>query len=159
MNKRLRLAVRNAACVDCKMSRDADDEDICVTGSGPNGATVGIVTQFPVSPESSVRVAVEEGLRSFDLDPSTFMWMSAIKCRTWSASPSKGDLKACRIYLDKELEFLNLTHILALGNEALFAATGRSGITKWRGQVYDHPAGPRVFPYQPVHGHAQPGHG
>jgi DNA polymerase-1 len=74
------------------------------------------------------------------------MWMSAIKCRTWSASPSKGDLKACRIYLDKELEFLNLTHILSLGNEALFASTGRSGIVKWRGQVYDHPAGPKVFP-------------
>ena len=128
------------------MSRDVDDEDICVTGSGPNSATVGIVTQFPVSPDSSMRTLVEEGLSSFGIDPSSLMWLSAIKCRTWSASPSKSDLKACRIYLDKELQFLSLTHAISLGNEALFASTGRSGIVKWRGQIYDHPAGVKVFP-------------
>lgn len=146
MNKRLRLAVRNAACQDCKLSKDTDDEDICLTGAGPNDATIGIVTQFPTTADSSHRVAIEKALSEFGLDPGTFMWMSAVKCRAWSATPSKGDLKACRPYLDKELGFLNLTHVITFGGEALFAATGRSGIVKWRGQLYDHPAGPVVFP-------------
>jgi len=138
--------VRNSQCNNCKLSRDTDEEDVCVTGVGPNGATVGIVTQFPVSPESSHKKAIEESLSQLGLDPQTFMWMSAVKCRTWSDSPSKTDLKACRPYLTNELEFLNLTHVLALGGEALFATTGRSGITKWRGKTYEHPAGPVIFP-------------
>lgn len=146
MNKRLRLAVRNPVCNACKLSKDTDEEDVCITGSGPNDATVGIVTQFPVSADSSMRQMLEYTLSEMGLDPKTFMWMSAVKCRTWSASPSKGDLKACRPYTDREFEFLNLTHVLTLGGEALFSATGRSGITKWRGQEYKHPAGPVVFP-------------
>lgn len=146
MNKRLRLAVRNAACTDCKLHNDTEPEEVCVTGSGPNDATIGIVTQFPTTPESSHRRMIEETLSDLGLDPKTFMWMSAVKCQAWSATPSKGDLKACRPYTTKEFEFLNLTHVITLGNEALFAATGRSGITKWRGQPYNHPAGPIVFP-------------
>lgn len=146
MNKRLRLAVRNAACSACKLSKDTDDEDICITGSGANDATVGIVTQFPVAEASTHKAAITTALSGLGLDPQTFMWMSAVKCRAWSATPSKGDLKACKPYLDKEFEFLNLTHVIALGSEALFAATGRSGITKWRGQPFKHPAGPLVFP-------------
>jgi DNA polymerase I-like protein with 3'-5' exonuclease and polymerase domains/uracil-DNA glycosylase len=146
MNKRLRLAVRNAACTGCKLHRDTDEEGICTTGSGPNEATIGIVTQFPTAPDSSHRKAIETSLSEFGLKPSTFMWLSAVKCRAWSATPSKGDLKACRPYLDRELEFLNLSHVLTLGGEALFAATGRSGIVKWRGQLYTHPSGSVVFP-------------
>lgn len=146
MNKRLRLAVRNSVCTDCKLHRDTDSEDVCLTGSGPNEATVGIVTQFPTTQDSSLRVMIEGTLSELGLDPKAFMWLSAVKCRAWSATPSKGDLKACRPYMTKELEFLNLTHVITFGNEALFAATGRSGISKWRGQLYNHPAGPVVFP-------------
>lgn len=146
MNKRLRLAVRNATCQDCKLHRDTDEEEICITGSGANDATIGIVTQFPTSPDSSHRTTIEKTLAEFGLDPKTFMWLSAVKCKAWSATPSKGDLKACRSYLDRELQFLNLTHVITFGGEALFAATGRSGIVKWRGQPYTHPAGPVIFP-------------
>lgn len=146
MNKRLRLAVRNPICEACKLSKDTDEEDVCLTGSGPNDASIGIVTQFPTTDDSSHRKMIEESLTELGLDPRTFMWMSAVKCRAWSATPSKGDLKACRPYMTKELEFLNLTHVITLGNEALFAVTGRSGITKWRGQLYSHPSGCVVFP-------------
>lgn len=145
MNKRLRMAVRNAVCTACKLHGDTDPEDVCLTGSGPNDAAIGIVTQFPSNPDSSLRVAMERSLAELDLDPKTFMWMSAVKCKAWSSTPSKGDLKACRPYLTEELKFLDLTHVITFGNEALFAATGRSGIAKWRGQLYEHPAGPVVF--------------
>lgn len=145
MNKRLRLAVRNAVCTDCKMSRGLEPEEVCVTGEGSNEATIGILTQFAVHPKSSLHKFITEQLTEMGLDPAMFMWLSAIKCQTWEASPSKTDLKACKPYLTRELEFLNLTHVLALGNEALFAATGRSGIVKWRGQPYEHPAGPQVI--------------
>jgi DNA polymerase I-like protein with 3'-5' exonuclease and polymerase domains len=146
MNTTLRLAVRNAVCTDCKMSKGLDGDDVCHTGTGPNGATVGVVTQFPIAPDSKMRVAMAAALSEVGIEPDQVMWLSAIKCRTWSAVPSKGDLKACRPYLDKELAALGLTHVLALGSEALFAATGRSGVVKWRGQVYTHPAGTVVYP-------------
>lgn len=145
MNKRLRLAVRNAACTDCKMSRDAEDEDICITGSGKNEATVGVITQFPVSPDSHLRAQVEEAFLAHGIDLTTVVWLSAIKCRTYSASPSKADLKACRKYLDMELDFLKLEYVITLGSEALFAGTGRSGIVKWRGQIHTHSSGAKVF--------------
>jgi uracil-DNA glycosylase family 4 len=146
VNKRLRLAVRNPICNACKLSRDTDEEDVCLTGSGPNDASVGIVTQFPTTDDSSHRKMIEGALAELGLDSKAFMWMSAVKCRAWSDTPSKSDLKACRPYLTKELEFLNLTPVITLGNEALFATTGRSGITNWRGKLYEHPAGCVIFP-------------
>ena len=146
MNKRLRLAVRNAACTSCKMSNGLDGDDVCYTGTGPNGATVGIVTQFPVAVDSKLRTMMTEALETVGINADECMWLSAIKCRTWSTSPSKTDMKACRPFLDAELATLGLTHVLALGGEALFAATGRSGVVKWRGQTYDHPSGTIVFP-------------
>lgn len=43
MNKRLRLAVRNAACNSCRLHAQAEDDDVCVTGQGPNDAKVVVV--------------------------------------------------------------------------------------------------------------------
>ena len=146
MNKRLRLAVRNAVCTDCKMSQGLDPEEVCTTGVGPNGATVGIVTTFPLSPGSSMHRDICTQLQAVGIDPEAVMWMSAIKCASWSSSPTKTDMKACRAYLDRELEHLGLSHVLAFGTEALFATTGLSGITKYRGRVTTHPSGTQVYP-------------
>lgn len=69
----------------------------------------------------------------------------AIKCRTFDQNASNADIKACRTYLDQEIERVQPKFILALGNEALLATVGRSGITKYRGKVFDHPSGAKVL--------------
>lgn len=135
MNKRLQLAVRNAACTDCKMHSQADPQDICVTGSGPNDAKVMIVTKHPVGPRSRAEMA--EYLTEAGLDPDAMMWCSAIKCKVWDLNATKTDQKACAPYLHAEMDFIQPTHVLAIGNEALFAAAGRSGIMKYRGQLFE----------------------
>ena len=146
MNKRLRLVVRNAACTDCRMHVDTDPQDVCVTGSGPNGATIGVVTTVPVAVDSSLRADIVDTLMAVGVDPDAIMWLSAIKCRSWVVTPNKADQKACRVYLDRELAHLGLTHVLSLGSEALFATTGQSGIVKYRGRPYTHASGTVVFP-------------
>lgn len=144
MNKRLQLAVRNAVCTNCRMSSQAEGDEVCVTGQGPNDARVVIVTKFPVGNKSKQDICnylVDAGWNDID----SIMWCSAIKCRVWDMDPSKSDMKACRPYLDAELSFLQPEHVLCIGGEALFAATGRAGIMKYRGKLFTHPSGATVM--------------
>lgn len=144
MNKRLQLAVRNAVCSDCRMSSQAEGDDICVTGQGPNNARVVIVTKFPIGPRSKKELSgflVEAGWSDVD----NAMWCSAIKCRSWEMDPTKTDMKACRPYLDQELNFIKPEYVLCIGGEALFAATGRAGIMKYRGKLFTHTSGATVM--------------
>lgn len=137
MNRRLQLAVRNAACTDCRMSGDADQEDVCITGGGPNDARVMVVTKGPLSPRSRLRAEMEQYLDKAGIDPATVMWTSAVKCRTWNREPSKGDQKACAPYLREEFRHVNPEFVLTLGAEAWFAASGWADVTKHRGKLYD----------------------
>lgn len=135
MNKRLELAVRNAACDHCRMSSQAEGDEICVTGQGPNGARVVIVTKFPLGPKSQKELS--EYLEDAGWDNlDEVMWCSAIKCRVWDLDPSKTDMKACKPYLQSELDFLKPDYVLCVGGEALFAATGKAGIMKYRGKRF-----------------------
>src|SRR5687768_14249457 len=137
MNKRLRLAVRNAACDLCKMSTQADGEDVCVTGQGPNDARIMVVTKTPLSDDTKMRREIEGYLREVGINPARVMWTSSIKCRSWDIEPSKTDLKTCRPYWLAELDAVNPDYVLALGTEPLFTTTGYSGIMKYRGGLWD----------------------
>lgn len=147
MNKRLRLAVRNAVCDQCKMHRNAEPEDICLTGDGPNGARVVIVTKTPLAPESRARQELIDYFAAVGLDANDFMWCSAIKCAAWNADPTKTDLKACTPYLREEFRVLNPDWVITFGAEAWFAASGWADITKNRGKLFDIVEGDgQIFP-------------
>lgn len=138
MNKELRLAVRQAACEKCKLHTQADGLDQCRTGDGPNGADIMVVTKFPTVADSRTRRELTEYLEEAGIDPDRVMWCSALKCRVWDMDPSKTDMKACRPYLEAETAFIKPGYVLAVGSEALFATTGKSGIMKYRGKVFTH---------------------
>lgn len=56
------------------------------------------------------------------------------KCRPpQNRKPEASEEKACRVFLNRELEIVDPTHVLALGNHALRAVTGLWGITKYVG--------------------------
>lgn len=63
---------------------------------------------------------------------------NAVKCRPPdNATPSRAEVKACASFLADEIQATSGPRvILALGNTALQALTGKSGITKHRGKVY-----------------------
>ena len=63
----------------------------------------------------------------------------ALSIKTDARNPvKKPELEHWEGLLDWELDHLpNLKYILALGNFALHALTGDTGITKWRGSVFD----------------------
>jgi uracil-DNA glycosylase family 4 len=149
MNKRLELAVRNAACTACKMSSNAEPEDVCVTGSGPNNARIMVVTRVPLAATGRTRIKLSEAFRTVGLDPDAMMWTSAIKCSTWGSEPTKTDQKACAPYLRSEMNHVDPDFVIAFGAEAWFAASGWADITKNRGKLFNIPGiedGGVIFP-------------
>lgn len=122
-------------CTKCKLHRGVDI--VCEPGIGLRGATVMVVSKMPNS--DRYHHALQQDLRDagIDLIHTKIYWASALKCRNFEANASNGDVKACRPYLEEEIRFVNPEFILTMGNEALLAVTGHSGIMKWRGKPLD----------------------
>jgi DNA polymerase-1 len=88
---------------------------------------------------------LELELSEMGLKPGKVFYSQAIKCRTFDQNASNLDIKTCKTYLDQEIDRVKPKYILALGNEPLLALVGRSGITKYRGRVFDHHSGAQVI--------------
>jgi uracil-DNA glycosylase family 4 len=143
MNPEIQLLVRDPQCELCKMHTQAQGKDVCVTASGPARADVMVVTKSPLSAKG--RTEMLTYLERAGVDPAGVAFTAAIKCRAWDLDPGKGDLKACKPYLDREIEAIGPKFILALGNEAMYSLVGKSGIMKHRGVVYER-GNARVLP-------------
>jgi DNA polymerase-1 len=76
-------------------------------------------------------------LSDVGLDPGGIYFTQALKCRNFEQNSSNADVKTCKVYLDEEIAKVKPKFILALGNEALLATTGHSGIMKYRGRPID----------------------
>lgn len=136
------IDLRNPGCTDCKLHRTADY--VCEMGRGPKRASIMVVSKM--SNSSDWQKDLELELSELGIDTSDVYFTHALKCRTFEQNASNPDIKACRQYLDREIELIKPKWILALGNEALLATTGRSGIMKYRGRIYDRPDGAEVIP-------------
>lgn len=157
MEPRLQLQVRNADCGLCRLATEATGSDVCVTATGSHKARVLVVGKVPWSERNLKEIHTYLGRAGFDIEECAFT--SAIKCRAWSVEPNKTDLKTCAgTYLSAEIGIVKPEIIIALGNEALTATTGKSGIMKHRGVTYDGPHGARVIAtISPAMVHRNPG--
>lgn len=136
----LELAVRNAACTECRLCRDADDDEVCITGQfegTPRMPKIAIVTKFPMAEGGRIHAEMCDYLQQAGIDPTKVMWLSALKCRTYSMDPTKTDQKKCSIFLRAEFAHMNFDWVLCLGAEAWFAASGWADITKNRGKLFN----------------------
>jgi DNA polymerase-1 len=113
-------------------------------GTGPLDAEIMVVSKMANS--AKWQLELEQELSEIGLDPRKIYFAHAVKCRTFDQTPSNADIKACRSYLEQEVELVKPRFILALGNEALLATTGKSGITKYRGRSWPGPHGVEVIP-------------
>lgn len=132
--------IRNPSCELCKLHRSADV--VCQIGFGPPEADVMVVSKMSNSKNYQMELDLE--LSEVGLKNRIF-YTQAIKCKTFDQNPSNADVKQCKTYLDQEIDRVKPKYILALGNEALLATVGHSGITKYRGKVFDHPSGAKVL--------------
>lgn len=136
----LELAVRNAACTECRLHADTEPEDICITGQVEVPKVkprIAIVTKFPMAEGGRTHKEMVDYLNQAGIDHREVMWLSALKCRTYSMDPTKTDQKKCSIFLRAEFAFMDFDYVLCLGSEAWFAASGWADITKNRGKLFN----------------------
>jgi uracil-DNA glycosylase family 4 len=133
-NIRIELAVRNSDCMQCKLSQEAEGDNRCRTAEGSHTADVLVVSKNPLGQRARKELTTYMERAGFDISRVAFT--GATKCVTWETQAGKTEMKACRPYLMDEIKFIKPEWVLCLGNEALYAVTGRSGITKWRGHVF-----------------------
>ena len=122
-------------------------------GAGKLSSEIAIIAEAPGEREVAIGLPLVGGsgqllwtiLRTIDISRSGCYVTNVVKkqlalsTKTDARNPiSKPELEHWEGLLDWELDHLpNLKYILALGNFALHALTGDSGITKWRGSVFD----------------------
>lgn len=132
--------IRVKDCTLCKLHKTADV--VCQIGYGPENADIMVVSKMANSKNYQMDLELE--LSEMGLKNGIF-YSQAIKCRTFDQDASNLDVKTCKTYLDQEIARVQPKYILALGNEPLLALVGRSGITKYRGKVFEHLSGAKVL--------------
>jgi uracil-DNA glycosylase family 4 len=122
-------------------------------GSGNVDSEIAIICEAPGEQEANMKMPLVGGagkvlwdtLRLHDFTRRDFYVTNVVKkqvslsTKVDARSPVKAvELEHWEGLLDWELDQLpNLKYILCLGNYALHALTGDTGITKWRGSVFD----------------------
>lgn len=135
-------SIRNPNCELCKLHQTASV--ICQIGVGPPQADIMVVSKMSNSAAWQNELNIE--LEELGLDVTRIYFTQALKCRTFDQDGSNADVKKCKPYLEAEVAAIQPKWILALGNEALLATTGKSGITKYRGRVHVGISGVDVIP-------------
>ena len=127
--------IRNHDCTLCPLWEEA--EEVCSMGTGPTSASVAVVTDTVGLSGGSSRL-LEKSLRELaGLELSQLYITSAVKCPTpENRAPERKEVKTCSTaYLFRELELVNPKYVLTLGNAAMQALVGKSGITKHHGDL------------------------
>ena len=134
--------LRDEGCNKCRMGEEASV--VCVMGKGNTSAKIMVIGRMPNSKE--YQRTLEADLQEAGLDTSQMYFTSAVKCRNFDVNIGKTILKTCTAeYLMREIEIVQPEWILVMGNEALGAVTGHSGIMKYRGKVIEK-HGAKVVP-------------
>src|SRR6478609_1244105 len=112
--------------------------------TGPADAKIVVVGKMKNS--GTYQQALEAQLTELGLDVGSVYFTPVIKCRSFDLSLTNKQLKThAADYFDEEIRRIKPKYILALGNEALLALTGKSGITKYRGKTFTTDFGAEVI--------------
>ena len=128
---------------DCRNCRLAEKRTNTVFGEGVEKPLVLVVGEGPgydedVTGRPFVGAAgqlLDKMLSAISLSRATNCYIAnVVKCRPPNnRTPEADEFAICRKYLDSQIKILKPTLILALGNTAMQALTGYSGITKLHG--------------------------
>jgi uracil-DNA glycosylase family 4 len=145
-------------CTECPLHEDA--QTVCLWGSGNTSADVMIVGEAPGLNEDRTGLPfqgkagklLDSILYEIGVNREEVYITNAVKCRPpGNRAPEKEEIKTCFKYLAKEVEEVQPKLILTLGNTALQAVTGHSGIGTYRGKEVDSKFGVIAVPtYHPA---------
>lgn len=142
MNPEARLIwdqLRNPNCTECPLHEDA--QTVCLIGDGKPDARYMIIGEAPGFREDEVSRPfsgrsgrlLDEVLEQYKLERKQAFITNVVKCRPDdNRTPKRGELQACRHYLDDEINLVKPEYILLVGNSAL-SLIKKSGIMKHRG--------------------------
>lgn len=131
-------------CTACKLHQTTSR--VCVLGLGPKRSDVMIVGEAPGGNEerTSVPFSGKAGqlltqlLEENGLDREDLFVCNAVSCRPpENRTPTKGEIKACKKWLDYQIAMVKPKYVLLLGNVPLQSITGSAGITKRRGKPFE----------------------
>lgn len=139
--------IYNHSCSRCKLSSlRQPSEIVCVPGYGDWNSKAMILGEAPganeaISGEPFIGRAGKVLDRALELSGITrdeVFITNTVKCRPpKNRNPEESEEEACRFYLDKEIQIIKPVIIMALGNHALRAITGKTGITQIAGRMLD----------------------
>jgi DNA polymerase len=151
-----------AACTACDLYRHATQ---VVFGEGSAGADLMLVGEQPGDKEDLAGAPfvgpagrlLDEGLEEAGIDRSRAFVTNAVKHFKWTpspragskvrihAKPNAGEVKACRPWLESELEVVQPKIVVCLGATAAQALLGRQfKVTQQHGQWVEWPYAPRA---------------
>lgn len=134
------LPIRDANCTLCSLHKEA--QSVCLLGDGPVPNRVMLIGEAPGAREDDIaqpfsgpsgaylnRILDEVGL------PRASLYITnSVRCRPpENATPTRGQIKACGGFMSSELEVVRPDFVLLLGNVALQAILGTSGVMAKRG--------------------------
>ena len=127
-------------CHDCNLCSFSDPT--CIWGTGNPKAKVMVINSYASEQDEEVGAAVMpsslvEKLQSIGVDPQKVYYTNAIKCACPRGTKFKvGDIKKCKVHLDKEIAEVSPQYILVLGAQAL-KATVDGSITELNGVMVE----------------------
>lgn len=139
-----RVLAPNPDCTLCRLHKTANT--VCLLGNGPKRSDVMIVGEAPgkSEDEQGVPFVGKSGkllntiLEEYGFDREDVFVTNAVSCRPPdNRTPSKGEVKQCKVWLDHQIEVVQPKFVLLLGNTPLLSITGKTGITTKRGRPFE----------------------
>lgn len=134
---------RDPNCTGCKLHQTANT--VCLLGRGPKTSDVMIVGEAPGKSEDEsgkpfigrAGQKLTEMLAETSLIDYELFVTNAVSCRPPdNRTPSKGEVKACKKWLDYQMSIVKPRFVLLLGNIPLISITGKAGIKAQRGRPF-----------------------
>src|SRR5690606_2954163 len=81
---------------------------------------------------------LDQLLEDAGIDRDETFVCNAVSCRPPNnKTPTKGEIKACKKWLDYQIAMVKPKFVLLLGNTPLLSVTGAAGITRRRGRPFE----------------------
>ena len=111
---------------------------VCRAGEGPDDAQVIIISENPL--QSNSREILQRELIEQGISDKVYI-TNLVKCRTPDGrTPTAGEIKSCRVYLNRELAEIKPDYVLTLGATATKTMfRGKAKITESHGELIEDP--------------------
>lgn len=132
--------IRDENCTRCSLHESA--QSVCLLGDGPVPSKLMAIGEAPGQREDHVKRPfsgkagqyLDSILDEVGLPRDLIYITNSVRCKPPdNRTPTRGEVKACGIFMQAELKAVEPEFVLLLGNVALQAMTGSSGIMKKRG--------------------------